>query len=563
MTTRSPSDNEPGDSGALGTSGLPVLLEKLMRLAVEHAGARRGLLILDRSDGAVVEAAATIERGCAAVSLRGEPVGPADLPLSVLNSVLSGRETVVLDDASNANAASDEYLEAHHTGSLLCLPILQDGRALGALYLENDPTTSAFPRDRIAVLDVLASQAAIWVENTRLYADLRRSEAWLEEAQHLSATGSFYFRTDRDVIEFSAQTYRMYEFDPKIAVTMTAVLDRIHPEDRAMMADIVGQAYAQAQDFDCDYRVLTPNGTVKYFHVLAHGSPLGNGALAYIGSIQDETQRHLSEQALGRVRSELAQLSRVSSLAILTASIAHELNQPLAGIVTNASTCARMLAAEPPNIEGAQETARRMIRDGHRAADVILRLRTLFARRDATFETVDLEQAATEVLALLENEMERNHVVLRTEFMSTSPTVWGDRLQLQQVILNLLRNGTEAMAYVHDRPRQLRIRVEIDDSDRVLTSVQDTGVGLDPNTLEHLFEAFYTTKMGGMGIGLTVSRSVVEAHGGRLWASPNDGPGATFSFSIPRGTDQAPDTHGASSDRSDFVAKAVRPAPDS
>jgi signal transduction histidine kinase len=228
----------------------------------------------------------------------------------------------------------------------------------------------------------------------------------------------------------------------------------------------------------------------------------------------------------------------------LTASIAHEINQPLSGIITNASTCLRMLAADPPNIEGACETARRTIRDGNRASDVITRLRALFGKKDTATESVDVNEATREVIALSLGELQRSRVILRAELADDLPPVTGDRVQLQQVILNLVRNASDAMSGVDDRPRQLVIRTERDEDDRVRLIVQDTGVGFDPQAAGRLFEAFYTTKNGGMGIGLSVSRSIIESHHGRLWAAPNDGPGVTFSFSIPRASECVTETHG-------------------
>jgi PAS domain S-box-containing protein len=247
----------------------------------------------------------------------------------------------------------------------------------------------------------------------------------------------------------------------------------------------------------------------------------------------DVEDRKQAEEALSKARTELATVARVTSLGVLTAAIAHEVNQPISGIITNASTCLRMLSAQPPNIEGALETARRNIRDGKRAADVIARLRTLYTKRDVQPEPMDLNEAAREVVSLSLSELQRNGVILRHELAEDLPPVKGDRIQLQQVILNLLRNGSDAMSTVEDRPRELLIGTEPDVEGRVRLSVKDAGVGFSADAAARVFEPFYTTKSEGMGIGLSVSRSIIEAHGGTLWVTRNEGPGVTFAFSLP------------------------------
>lgn len=230
---------------------------------------------------------------------------------------------------------------------------------------------------------------------------------------------------------------------------------------------------------------------------------------------------------------EFATLASLTRFGVLAASIAHEVNQPLTGIITNASTCLRMLAADPPNVAGALETAQRTIRDGNRATDVIMRLRSLFSAKDATTELVDLNEAAREAVALSLTDLERGQVIWQLELADNLPPVPADRIQLQQVILNLLRNAVDAMSEVNGRTKQLTVRTERTQRDSVCLSVEDVGVGIDPNKAERLFDPFITTKITGMGIGLSVSRAIIESHHGRLWAAPNDGPGTTFSFSIP------------------------------
>ncbi len=226
-------------------------------------------------------------------------------------------------------------------------------------------------------------------------------------------------------------------------------------------------------------------------------------------------------------------MMRVMTIGQLTASIAHEVTQPLTGIITNSSTCLRMLKSDPPNIEGARETAQRAIRDGNRASEVITRLRTLFYKKQTIVEPFDLNEAVREVVALLSSQFQNEGVTLKLNLSPAAPSVNGDRVQLQQVILNLLRNAADAMTGVADRPRRIVIKTEQQDQ-AVRFSVSDSGIGFSPETAGQLFQPFYTTKSDGMGVGLSVSRTIIEAIHGRLWASANDGPGATFSFSIPR-----------------------------
>ena len=379
-------------------------------------------------------------------------------------------------------------------------------------------------------------------ERKRSEEKLRRSEAHLAEAQKLSRTGSFGWKAFADEHFWSGETFRIFECDPSTRVTLQLILDRVVPQDLPLMRQAIALA-ANGDDIDYQCRFLMPGGSVKHLHIVAHGTRDQDGRLEYIGAVQDVTERRLSEEALGKARSDLAHVARVTSLGALTASIAHEVNQPLSGIITNASTCLRMLAADPPNVDGAQETARRTIRDGNRASDVITRLRALFSKKEATTEPVDLNEATREVIALSSSDLQRSRVVLRSELADDLPPVTGDRVQLQQVILNLLLNAADAMSGVDDRPRHLTIGTEREEGDRVRLTVRDTGVGIDPHNMDGLFDAFYTTKSAGMGMGLSVSRSIIESHHGRLWAAPNDGPGATFSFSIPR-TSEGMDTQG-------------------
>jgi PAS domain S-box-containing protein len=396
--------------------------------------------------------------------------------------------------------------------------------AITRIPLEGPPSFTGYLRDI--------------TERKRARQELRRSEAFLAEAQHLSRIGSFSWRVRTDEITWSEQLYRIFQIERDAQVTFELIGTRIHPEDLSVFQEHIERSRRDGSDVQLEFRLQMPDGAVKYVHAAAH-SRGDHGELEYIGAVQDVTERRSSEEALSKARSELSHVARITSLGVLTASIAHEVNQPLSGIVTNASTCLRMLAADPPNVDGARETARRTIRDGNRASEVITRLRALYGKKEPTIESVDLNEATREVIALSLSELQRNRVILRPELADDLPPITGDRVQLQQVILNLIRNGSDAMSSVDDRPRQLLIRTERDEGDRVSFTVQDAGTGFDPQAVGRLFEGFYTTKNDGMGIGLSVSRSIIESHHGRLWATLNDGPGAAFSFSIPRGLEGA------------------------
>jgi PAS domain S-box-containing protein len=309
--------------------------------------------------------------------------------------------------------------------------------------------------------------------------------------------------------------------------------DAVHHDDLGQMSEywqsiivsgVPGEIEARLRRFDGDYRWF-----------LFRADPMRGDAgaiLKWYGTNTDIDDRRRAEEALRNTQAELARMMRVMTIGQLTASIAHEVSQPLSGIITNASTCLRMLSSEPPNVDGARETVQRTIRDGKRATDVITRLRTLLSKKKIRIEQVDLNEAAREVIALLSDELQKNRVTVQQKLNDRLPPVKGDRVQLLQVILNLLRNASDAMITVNDRPRQLLIRTDAD-GNHATVFVQDSGVGFDPEITDRLFESFFTTKQEGMGIGLSLSRSIVEAHSGRLWATRNEGPGATFAFSIP------------------------------
>ncbi|MCC8392466.1 PAS domain-containing protein [Paraburkholderia sp. MMS20-SJTR3] len=456
-----------------------------------------------------------------APDLAHEPRWPAWRSLAAAHGIRSNWSTPI----AGGNGTASGTASGTTNGSA-------NGTVAGVLsIMHRQPTTPDHAHENLIAR--FTHLANIAIESARSEAALKQSEAFLAKAQRLSLTGTFSWRVDTDEIIWSEEIYRIAELDTALAPGFELIFSRTHPEDLPSLNEVLRRQRTDGRDFEHEFRLATSPERVKHVHLVAHATRNEHDQLEYIGALQDITQRRLSEETLGKVRSELTHVARAASLGVLTASIAHEVNQPLAGIVTNASTCLRMLAADPPNLDGARETARRTIRDGHRASDVIQRLRAMFAKRGNCAEPVDLNEAAREVIAMLLGELQRHNVVLQPEFAESLPAVSGDRVQLQQVIVNLLLNAADAMHGVTGRPHLLNVQTGIDADGRVYLAVRDNGAGFDGQDTDRLFEAFYTTKSAGMGIGLSVSRSIIESHGGQLWAVANDGPGACFVFAIP------------------------------
>jgi PAS domain S-box-containing protein len=424
-----------------------------------------------------------------------------------------------------------------------------------------------FPiQTELLLLSVAANEAGIALQGARLLSEQKRVASELDrrvaqrtselaqanEALHLQAAllqkvpvaawtvnpdGTPAF-VNQSWLEYTGQTLEFVQSSPE------AWMIGIHPEDREEAARRFWDGIHTGQGFTMEVRFRRLHDGEYRWHLnraVALRDEEGK-VLRFVGTCTDiedvkrsQENWKRAQEELRNTQAELAHMTRVMTMGELTASIAHEINQPLSGIITNANTCLRMLAADPPNVDGARETARRTIRDGNRASDVITRLRALFSKKDASTESVDLNEATREVIALSSSKLQKNKVILGLELADDLPFVTGDRVQLQQVILNLLVNASDAMSTVDGRPRKLLIKTEQDEGDRVRLTVKDTGVGFDPETAGRLFDAFYTTKDDGMGVGLSVSRSIIESHHGRLWAAQNDGPGATFAFSVPRG----------------------------
>jgi PAS domain S-box-containing protein len=377
---------------------------------------------------------------------------------------------------------------------------------------------------------------AVDIEDRKRAEDaLRRSEAYLAEAQRLSATGTFGWTVISGDIVWSEETYRIFGLDRAVKPTIDLVLQRVHPDDRELVRHEINRVAEGNHDFDVEHRLLMPDGLVKYLHVRSHRVKCESGEEEIVGAVMDITAARDAQEALHAAQAELAHVNRVTTMGQLAASIAHEINQPITAIVTNASAGLQWLAAQPPDLEEVRDAFDRVIKAGDQAGKVTGRIRALIKNAPPRKDELEINEAILEVIALTHGELVKNGVSLRTQLAAGLPLVQGDKVQLQQAILNLIINAVEAMSGVSEGSRELLIGTGKDAAGAVLVAVQDSGPGLSPEGFERLFDLFYTTKPGGIGMGLSICRSIVEAHGGRVWASRTAGPGVTVQFTLPVG----------------------------
>ena len=524
------------------------LIETLMVLAIEHAGAERGLLVRFQEDEQQIEAEATTGGNTVTVRLLARRPSPADLPVSVLQYVTRTQQSVIMDDATSENRfPGDEYIRQKHVRSLLCLPLVKQAKLIGVLYLENNLASYAFTPARIAVLKLLSSQAAISLENARLYAELmsenrdrkraesalRRSEASLAQAQQISGTGSWRWKIDTGEVISSAELLRLFAYDfATTPPSYATLMERTHTEDRPTFERVLDKALRERCRFQHEYRIVLPDGSVKHVQTVGQPEVADSDEVEFIGTVMDITERRRAEEALRNTQADLARIARLTTMGELVASIGHELNQPLAAVVTNGSACLRWLDREKPDLDKARQSVAHIVRDAGHAGEVIRGLRALAKKSGPQLTQLELNGAIQEVLALIGGELQRRGVSLRTALAAANRPIIGDRVQLQQVVLNLILNGVEAMNSVTDRPKVLAISSEMVEPGAVQVAVEDSGTGLDPSTAERIFDPFFTTKSEGMGMGLSICRSIIDAHGGRLWATPRLPCGTVFRFTL-------------------------------
>jgi signal transduction histidine kinase len=425
-------------------------------------------------------------------------------------------------------------------------PVLEELN--GVLYLENGQTTLAFTPAGIAVLKLLESQAAISLENARLHAELirenrerrkaeealRESEASLAETQRISRTGSWRWNVRTGAVQASRECLRIFAAD---RLSFAQYLESVHPEDRPVVEHALSEAVRERSRFAYENRIILPDSSIR--HVQSAGYPEldETGEIEFIATVMDVSERKHADETLRRTQLEVAHASRLATMGELAGSIIHEVNQPLAAVVTNADACLRWLNRDPPGLTQARSSIARLTQDVGRAVNVVKGLRALAKKSGPELTNIDIGDAIREVLAILRSELSRSAVVVEVHLGALGTPVLGDRVQIQQVLLNLIRNGTEAMSAVTGRPRALRICGQVDEANEARITVEDNGTGLDAEIAGRVFEPLFTTKVDGMGMGLSICRSIVEAHGGRLWATPRLPHGAAFTFTVPLALD--------------------------
>jgi PAS domain S-box-containing protein len=512
----------------------PRLVERLMTITLHNAGADRGLLLLPRRDEYHVEVEALMSD--TGIVLRRGPAMNPHVPDTMVRYVVRTRETVILEDTSQPSLFSeDAYLIGRPPRSVQCLPLVRQGALRGLLYLENSLTSHVFTPARTAVLELLASQAAISLENTRLYGDLQEREGKIRRLFDANIVGICVWNVQGQVLDANEAFLHLvgyrHEDMPLNWREMTPAEWRSADEKGTATLIATGTVQPFEKEFLHSSGVRVP--------VLLGAEMFEDVPDTCVAFILDLTEQKKAERAArdGERRSRelevvLARANRLATVGQLSAPIAHEVKQPIAATVTNAQAALRWLAADPPDILEVREALNRIARDGDRAAEIVGRIRALVRKTPPRKDWLEINAAILEVIALTDGEVGRTGIHVRTQFDEVLPPIQGDRVQLQQVILNLMMNSVEAMASVGDGLRELIIMTTMNESE-VLVAVLDSGPGFTIESFDRSFEAFYTTKPNGMGIGLSICRSIIEAHGGRLWASANEPRGAIFQFTLP------------------------------
>jgi len=517
---------------------LAHILDSLCRLVEEQApDVLASILLLDSNGKQLRHGGAPSLPEAYTDAVDGSEIGPS--VGSCGTAAYFGKQVIVSDIASDPLWSDFRELAlAHSLRACWSTPIFSaEGKVIGTFAMYYREPRSPSPRDQ-EIIGQITHLAGVAIQHKLAEDALRRSESYLAEAQRLTHTGSWVWRVaGKEALHLSEEWYRIYGFDPKHGMPdREQRLERIHPEDRAKYLATIERAVATTSDYDIEFRLLLSDGTVKYIQSVGHPVLDASGNLVqFVGSTTDITERKRSEEALRQAQADLAYMHRVTTMSELAASLAHEIKQPIAAAVTDANTCLRWLTRENPDVEEARQTASRMIKDATRAAEIISRIRMLFKKGTSERELVDINEVIREMIVLLRNDATRYSISVRTELALDLPQIMGDRVQMQQVIMNLITNSVDAMRDV-EGIRELAISSQRSENEHLLLSVSDTGVGL-PAQKDQIFNAFFTTKVYGTGMGLAISRSIVESHGGRLWADDNSPRGASFYLTLPATTE--------------------------
>jgi PAS domain S-box-containing protein len=517
-----------------GEMVLERLIDTLMRAAIEHAGAERGLLILPQGAELRIQAEAITPGSSVNVNLTDRPISSAELPEQIVQYTARTLDSIILEDAwARGSFPNDEYIGRTHARSILCVPLIKQRRLIAVLYLENNLAANVFTPRRTAVLNVLASAAAISLENSRLYHDLQEREAKIRRLIDANVVGIFVWDFEGRILEANDAFLLIVGYDRDDVVgghlrwTDLTPPEWLERDTQQWMPKL--KMTGSLQPFEKEY-FRRDGSRVPVLNGLATLDETGNQGLAFV---LDLTQRKRTEEERARLHqleADLAHINRVNTMGELTASLAHEIKQPIGAVVTNAEACVRLLDRDEPDLPEAREAAFEMVRDARRAAEVIDHVRSLYRKGSSQLDMVDVNQVIGDMVVMLRSEANRHSVTIHTDLAEGLPTVMADRVQLQQALMNLMLNGIEAM---NDTSGELSVRSKRTEDGQLLVSVSDCGIGLPVKQVERIFDAFFTTKPHGTGMGLSISRTIIESYGGHLWATPNAERGATFHFTLP------------------------------
>jgi PAS domain S-box-containing protein len=519
---------------------LERLIDTLMRTAIEQAGAQRGLLIIPHGAEPRIAAEAITKGDSIVVTLKNEAIAEAALPASVLQYVLRTHESVVIDDAATKTAmAADPYVSHHKARSILCLPLLNQAKLIGALFLDNHLAPGVFAPDRITVLRLVASQAAIALDNSRLYGDLHEREAKIRRLVDANIIGILIVDLGGEIIEANDAFLRIVGYEREDLVSGHLRWTDLTPPDwRVQDAERVEELHTTGalQAIEKEY-FRKDGGRVPVLVGMARFDETGNQAITFAIDLTErkraESEALENERRFREAQMQLAHAGRVTTMGQLTASIAHEVNQPITATIGNAEAALRWLARQPPDLAETRQLLGRIVKDGRRASNVVGRIRDLTKKAPPRIEPMDINGAISEVIELTRGEAMKNGVSVQMQLAERLPLVEADRIQLQQVLLNLMLNAIQALEAVAAESRELLISSSKNEPSSVAISVRDSGPGLSSESISRLFDPFYTTKPDGMGMGLSICQSIIESHGGRIWATANVPNGATFHFTIP------------------------------